>query len=299
MYRGFNLNITDAELRNIIRNYHKSNIPFQYCDYLKKGQEDSEVHGETLKDYLRKHCENMPIAGEVLEHAFFPKRPYHVFISHSSADRNIAYALAAFLKENAGLECFVDSSVWGYYKDLEDILYKHIRQQRNVSSNEDSEIKTLVSTHVHCMLSKSLVQELDESECLILLNTPNSIHIKDYGSSTFSPWIYCELEASRVLRPRKHPSRPEHLMENFSAKIGYNVIDYKVNTDHLNAIDGTDFETWIRSLSWNSVVRRYIDASPRAYGIDLKDEPFKALDALYKKFPMITRHSTSLPATMS
>lgn len=285
MYRGFNLNITDAELRNIIRNYHKSNIPFQYCDYFKKGQEDSEAHGEMLKDYLRKHCENMPIAGEVLEKAFFPKRPYHVFISHSSADRNIAYALAAFLKENASLDCFVDSSVWGYYKDLETTLYKHIYQQRNVAASEVAEIKTIVSTHVHCMLSKSLVQELDESECLLFLNTPNSIHMKDYCSLTFSPWIYCELEASRVLRPRKHPSRPTHLMENFSAKIGYNVIDYKVNTDHLKAINGDDLEAWIRSLGWNTVGQRFIETRPTAYGVNLKDEPFKALDKLYKKFP--------------
>lgn len=285
MYRGFTLSITADELSRIVCDYQRKRISFRYDDYVEKGKKETEEHAKKLVEYLRGHPKEMPIAGEVLESAFFPKRPYHVFISHSSADREIAYALAAFLKENARLECFVDSSVWGYYKKLEDMLLKHICEQKDASSDEISELKAIVSTHVHCMLSKSLVQELDESECLLFLNTPNSIHMKDYCSLTFSPWIYCELEASRVLRPRKHPSRPTHLMENFSAKIGYNAIDYKVNTDHLKAIDGTDFETWISSLSWNSVVRRYIDASPRAYGIDLKDEPFKALDKLYKKFP--------------
>lgn len=49
---------------------------------------------------------------------WFPLGKYHIFLSHSHGDEKKAIAISYYLKEHFGLDCFVDSCVWGYAETL-------------------------------------------------------------------------------------------------------------------------------------------------------------------------------------
>lgn len=66
----------------------------------------------------------------------------------------------------------------------------------------DYDRRNITNGHVNMMLATSLTKMIDQCECIIFLNTPNSISCKGCIESdgTESPWIYAEIEATRLLR---------------------------------------------------------------------------------------------------
>jgi hypothetical protein len=141
----------------------------------------------------------------------------HVFISHSHKDESLAKGLANYLA-SLGVKSFIDSCVWGYSDEL-------LRQIDNVhclhssGSGYSYEKRNGSTSHVHMMLATALTKMLDKCECVIFLNTPNSITAGESASDerTYSPWIYYELSMLEVLQI-KEPGRWRELQENFSGK---------------------------------------------------------------------------------
>ena len=120
------------------------------------------------------------LSGSDIESNWFPKLMNHVFISHSHQDEDLALALAGALRHWMKLDAFVDSSVWGYYADLQKLIYQKVTSLRGeVYGTQRTELENSIVSHVHCMLTKSLVQMMDQCECLIFLNTPSSIGIRN------------------------------------------------------------------------------------------------------------------------
>lgn len=288
MHRGFSISLSENELREIVKQHHKSGqTPYDW-GYGPYAEKDAEEVRRAVDDYLKSMTGSIPLQGEYLETAYFPKRAYHVFISHSSSDKDIAMRLAGFLKLNFDLDCFVDSTVWGYYEDLVDQIFRHVLKHTTIAENKKAELRKTVSTHVHCMLEKSLVQILDDSECLFFLNTPNSVHCDSFRDKTFSPWIYSEIEASRVLRDKLHKGRKRGIMENFAQDGAIrDFIEYPLNTGHLVKLTSQDIASWFTSLGYSArrhpELQIYLQSLERS--LDSNDRAFKALDCLYERFP--------------
>ena len=95
------------------------------------------------------------------------------------------------------------------------------------------------------MLSSALSQMIDNTECIIFFDTPNSIVLKDEldnvkkkdKKATLSPWIYHELSMSTMIRttlPRRRSVILEHSSGySFDARsqlnIQYDVSEYLRN----------------------------------------------------------------------
>lgn len=289
MHRGFSISLSENELREIVKQHHKSGQKSYDWGYGPYAEKDAEEVRRAVDDYLKSVSGSFPLQGEYLETAYFPKRAYHVFISHSSSDKDVAMRFAGFLKLNFDLDCFVDSTVWGYYEDLVDQVFRHVLRHTVIAENKKVELRKTVSTHVHCMLEKSLVQIMDDSECLFFLNTPNSVHCDSVRDKTFSPWIYSEIEASRVLRDKSHKDRKRSVVENFSQNGAIrDFIEYPLNTGHLVKLTSQDVSSWLSSLSYSAQRHPELQTYLRDLegALDLNGRAFKALDCLYAKFPV-------------
>lgn len=211
MYQGFQLKGFDEAF------FEKQPKSFDY--YVGKGTKtfnDDRINVEkSLEKYL---LSNGRLSGERIEQDWFPEIHADVFLSHSHRDEDLVFALAGWLQEEMGLRAFVDSGVWGYANDLlqqvddaycktEDGAY-YSYPKRNISTS-----------HVHMMLSVALTKMIDRCECFMLVKTPESVKfskaVEEVGEEkTLSPWIYAELEASRVIRENE----PQRDMGHYSLR---------------------------------------------------------------------------------
>lgn len=271
MYKGF-----DVSLLSGLK---------QWLDSKKLGAFDFFVkEGRGIRDKVRKDIEAKIISGKWvlsgnnIESNWFPQIQNHIFLSHSHQDEDLALAIAGMLKHWFDLDVFVDSAVWGYYAELEKQIFRKIVDLRGIiSSDKKVELRNSVVSHVHCMLTKSLIQMMDQCECLMLLNTPASIGFRDIQGSqeTYSPWIYTEVEMSRMLRTHQDPRRPKRMlikesMEHFAQDEDIsNIISYQLNLDHLGKINDQIFLKWISNS--------YTATKNMQDGV-----PFVALNELYE-----------------
>lgn len=113
------------------------------------------------------------------------------------------------------------------------------------------------------MLSTALSEMIDNTECIMFYNTPNSVSLvddlktiqKEKNKVTLSPWIYHELSMTSLVR-RQKLTRIVPLLENviehraFSEKnelnIEYNIEKY---LRELIAISGDELQLWKRNYS--------------------------------------------------
>jgi hypothetical protein len=155
------------------------------------------------------------INGSELQNDWFPEVSCEVFISHSRADKELAETLAHYLYANFSLSSFIDSWVW----QESDSLLSALDEKYNVLIENDrlygklydhSKCKETCS-HVNMILNTALHKMIDKTECLIFLNTPNSVPAFNPGEQTYSPWIYSELEFARMVRRTNH-DRPKKAM---------------------------------------------------------------------------------------
>lgn len=178
---------------------------------------------------------------------WFPRVKAEVFISHSRKDEKLAIGLAGWLKDKLGISSFIDSCVWGYSPELLKNLDKRFCLKD--SGYYDYDKRNITNGHVNMMLATSLTKMIDQCECIIFLNTPNSISCKGCieKDGTESPWIYSEIEATRMLRVQV-PDRPQLLKKSMEAHA--HVLDeamsvkYDLNLKHLHLLRKTDIVKW-------------------------------------------------------
>ena len=185
-------------------NYSPSNH-FYNCvlnDYLTEGNRLYAEHEREVQDCLSEYItEEGIINGTALKEHWFSITKKDIFISHSHKDINKVKAFAGWLKSCFGLEAFIDSCSWGYCDDLlNKIDKKYCYNPKSKTYNYD--LRNYTTSHVHMMLSTALTEMIDNTECIIFFNTPNSIslateldQIRKNGKAakTVSPWIYHEL----------------------------------------------------------------------------------------------------------
>lgn len=218
--------------------------------------------------------------GTKMRQDWFPQQKYDVFLSHSHKDINKVKAFAGWLSDVFGLQCFIDSSVWGYSDDL----LKKIddRYCLNKSSHTyDYQTRNYSTSHVHMMLSTALEDMMDHCECLMFLNTPSSISVEDNlkhiksghktKELTSSPWIYQELSLSRLLRIQipdrikagrmTYEQRSKDL-RNECIDISYDVSSYLTE---MRELDCARLEAWKKAYNPNG--RNALDALYRLNGL--------------------------------
>lgn len=223
-------------------------------------------NSQVLK-YVKSQLENYLVKGKSLDATkikadWFPDLPEcHVFISHSHKDIKLAKKFADWLYNKFGIISFIDSEVWGYSEEL----LRKLDDEYSINQPDNgyySYKKRNVSTaHVHTLLTTALLQMMDNTECLIFLNTPNSTTTKDIlTASTLSPWIYTEILASKILRP--HRSRKPAVLDHALEEDRSLQIEYTFATDHLIAISYKDDLLNLPNIK----------------------KPYEVLDNLYEKF---------------
>ena len=233
MYRAFNLKVSNSQ------------------DFLdESGQDiDNQPRNEIMKS-LEGFIKNGILNGSNLGSHWFPEIASDVFISHSHRDKEYAISCASWLYKNFGLVSFIDSCVWGYADDLLKIIddkycYNSERKTYNYRKRNQS------TSHVHMMLTTALSEMLKASECVLFINSPNSITSDDAVNKTQSPWLFLELGIMRIIRREK----PKRLIEEATLAKGGELlaIEYQAPLSELTPLSVEQLSYWL-SLSQQRIV---------------------------------------------
>jgi hypothetical protein len=244
MFRGFNLEIPE----NIFD-----------TQYLKLGTSQYSENSKNVKKSLDSFINpNGSLNGNKIQEYWFPNISSNVFLSHSHKDKNIAISLAGCLKACFDLDTFIDSCVWGYADELlKQIDNGHCLFQSNGMDFYDYEKRNGSTSHVHMILSTALSKMIDNTECIIFLNTPNSISSNDVIKKTSSPWIFSELAMIDIVRRKTKKYHRDEIeskkKSNFSeSRQDSNLhIEYEPSLASLQDINIEILNKWLRSNTFS------------------------------------------------
>ena len=268
MFIGFNLRL-DKNADIFYEEYDYENLQ-------KWGKKHLDAQKASYEKDLEEYVKQNEIDGTKIQNEWFPEIDADIFISHSHNDEELACALAGWINHKFGLNCFIDSNVWGYSAKLIDEMNNKLSNKSENSGENlyDYQSCNQVSQHVNTMLSIALQKMIDKVETVIFLNTDNSVRVyKDTEmEKTYSPWIYSEITCTQIVR-----KKPLLAYRNYSniKKGGFAVyesaqfvmhsaISYTVSLKHLKTLSEGDLYDWNIEYSNNRKNYEY------------------ALDALYK-----------------
>ena len=225
MCRGFMLSCDDYFFDENEINY--------FYEIGKEALEEDDIQVQKVFDcYISKNI----LDGTAIQDDWFPQIECDIFISHSHKDENLAIAFAGWLWETFELKAFVDSSIWGYADYLIDKLLEEMDDNYPHNERNNSDLKYITS-HVHNMLNVALINMIEISKCLFFLNTPNSTILDGIKTYTLSPWIYTELEISKIL-------------SQCPIQISDSRIASELDLSHLTEIDYIDLNEWEESNTY-------------------------------------------------
>lgn len=256
MYKGFNLILSKEE------------IPV-FDDLVKEGIQSYRSKKKEISDEIKSFRNpDGTIDASKMQGGWFPRTPASIFLSHSHVDEKLAIAFATWVKRRFNLDVFIDSCLWGNSATLLKLLDDAYCKIPN-SNSYNYQLRNLTTSHVHMMLQTALADMIYNTECVIFLNTPNSISPEDVISKTLSPWIYSELTTTAIVHNKtKEEYRKRYIAESrhFSSG-GMNIPKFKYNApvEHLTKLGVTDLRNWAK------IMRISIKAG----------KPMHALDALY------------------
>lgn len=227
-------------------------------DCYSKGLKVYSAHKRQIKESLDKY---LSVDGELkaseIEKDWFPTFKADVFLSHSHKDEKDVIAFAGLLRD-IGLTAFIDSCVWGYADDLiEQIDNEYCVSKTNSDGSVDTynyQKRNQSTAHVHMMLNGALMKMMDNTECLIVLDTPNSLKAKDISNGTTnSGWIYSELLMSKFLRKNCPIRKSVNFAINESVKHDGLSVVYDADITHLIVISIKDIISATENRKYSGV----------------------------------------------
>lgn len=242
MFRCFKLDIQNA-------NFYDQNQ-----EYIKECKKRGELIKEKLKNQLVDILASVTnangvIDGEQLSSIWFPIVKKDVFISHSHNDEELALTIAGILNEKFGLSVFIDSTIWGSADDLLRAIDDKYCIQENGTYNYTK--RNFSTSHVHAMLTTSIMQAMDQAEAIFFLNASNSTYKLKNGFSkehTLSPWIYEEIVCAKFLRERSWEEyRTIRMDEAYHFEKASLTVAYPYELDEYKTITFSDLIEWIKA----------------------------------------------------
>ena len=231
MYKGYQ--IKESDLEKLLQKDAATNLIYGY-DLFNKYNELTESSFESFLPH------NRILRAEDLEKDWFPKINADVFITHSHYDEERAIMLAGWLNKNFMIRSFIDSQLWGFIYNL-----LHNIDDRIVckSKEEYYEARNRTTSLVYSILYNAIQQMIDKTECFIFLYSSNSVDQIDISPRTTSPWIYAELETSKVIR--KHLKRRIYFSGNKQLNENYvPSISFPVDNRHLYKLNAKILKLW-------------------------------------------------------
>lgn len=223
------------------------------------------------------------IGGTQLQEEWFPSEFYdsqfQVFISHSHSDESEVKKLAGYLYEHYGLRSFIDSLYWGYVNDLQRSLDDYYASyERDGKSYYDYDTRNFLTSNVHIMLSMALMKMMDSCECLIFVDSDNSLKYSKGTKATPSPWIYEEMGYSKRLRvnvPQRYQKKIQVTLNESRERSSYSFMmfsqteprqaqfNYEVDLMHFKELFSSDFQP-IANLSGDAILDKWY----KKYGVN-------------------------------
>ncbi|KAB0482445.1 hypothetical protein F7Q91_03285 [Vibrio chagasii] len=253
MFKGYDITTNNTVAVDLVERFCHSGIHLGQS--LNSFVKDSElqIHAELDDFYFKEGI----LDGDLLQKSWFPFiEKSHIFLSHSHKDKVIAEQFAYICNTMLDVNVFIDSQVWGYADDLlRKIDNKFCYQSDTGTYSYEARNKT--TSNIYLMLQNSLNCMIDRSECLLFLNTQNTL--EDFNTNgeidqrTSSPWVMSELQFSSLVRRREHPlaNRAKDLTESqFNKSINASdsntfEVSYKVSTDHLKKHNYNVIYNWL------------------------------------------------------
>jgi hypothetical protein len=257
MFKGYDIVSKDEKLTVKILDliYQKPEQQRAIEDFLK--QNEAKVHAELDDFYFKEGV----LDGNLLQKTWFPfLDDSHIFLSHSHKDKRLAEAIAFLCNQILGINVFIDSQVWGYADDLLRKVDDKFSYQKETDTYSYS-TRNRTTCNIYLILQNSLNCMIDKSECLLFLNTQNTIdefaNADQIDRRTSSPWIMSELQFSDMVRKREHPyaNRSSLVTEGSVKKAksisnAYNFeISHIVSIDHLIQRNLNDLFEWLMYCS--------------------------------------------------
>ena len=204
--------IKDSEIKSLLGTLPIDRRYYDKYFFLEQKIKDS-ISAVDIKDIV--------INGTKLQEEWFPVdfsgMEFDIFISHSHADvEKTILPLASWFYEHLGLRCFIDSLYWKYSDNL---LKKFDNYYAYKSENKayDYQIRNYTTSHVHIMLSIALMKMMDKTECILFVDSDNSIKYNKGDTATPSPWIYEEISFANSLQisiPQRYYTRIRPIYES-------------------------------------------------------------------------------------
>lgn len=237
MYRGFNLRLEQLSVNN------------EKWEEIKNFLDNAPVKKD-IKEQFEKYLDvTGTLNGTNMQEDWFPTVHAHIFISHSHQDEILAGFLAYRLFKQFGIISFIDSFVWGYA----DELLKTIDNKYCLNDDKHTynyQTRNYSTSHVHMMLATALTKMIDKTECIIFLNTPNSVVSDGIVDQTYSPWIYHEIATTKIIRqntPERIGKKRELTKESAEFAEKSLQIGYEIDLDNLALIDFNILMDWLKS----------------------------------------------------
>lgn len=222
-------------------------------DFEKNISDDSNKMKRKLDSCI--DYDNNCIDGDKLEKELFKEINADVFISHSHNDKELAVAIYGLLKKEMGLAPFVDYCVWEHVnKTLNELnnRYNVIRTETDNSKIYNYDKANYFASHLYLMLNSALNNMLNKTECLLFINTENSVIPLDrtnVSGQTFSPWIYSEIVMANTMQ-QTDPQRYNFLKHSYEHAAEMNeqvLITHKLNLSQFKSIDFGILYRWQKS----------------------------------------------------
>ncbi|UXK08890.1 hypothetical protein N5094_01180 [Shewanella putrefaciens] len=261
MFKGFDIvNKTEKNIEKILESiYEDPEINQKLKNFLNRNE--AKIHAE-LDDF---HLKEGVLDGDLLQKTWFPfLEESHIFLSHSHKDKRLSEVLSLLFNEVLSINVFIDSQVWGYADDLlRKVDDKYSYQKENDTYSYS--VRNRTTSNVYLILQNALNCMIDKSECLLFLNTKNTIkefaNVNKIDQRTSSPWIMSELQFSAMVRKREHPfaNRKSLVQEGFTKKSmsTTNAVNFDIShivyTDHLIKRDITDLLEWLMYCNSNNL----------------------------------------------
>lgn len=257
MYKGFNLDLSNSANEFVV-NLTENTYLYPYEDYRSIGNNLFKEQKNIIQTDLEQF-KNMSgqLSGNQIINEWFPEIKADIFLSHSHQDEDLVICFAGWLYKEFDLTSFIDSTVWGYADELLKIIDNEYCLSPN-SNTYNYQKRNYSTSHVHMMLSTSLMNMIDRCESIIFVNTPQSFTPLDEMNKgiTLSPWIFSEVLMTNMLRVRT-PSRFEkgivmdsirasNESRDFSESLQ---INYEIDMNHLIELSISQLETWQKKSS--------------------------------------------------